>query len=157
MGKVASVSTLPILTCPGCCIGSCGEKCYALKIANLRPSVRKAYARNTAIAKHAMKAFFKAINAAVQNVRFFRFHVSGDILNSEYFNGMIKTAEKNKHCQFLVFTKKYSIVNEYIESGKTIPENLHILFSGWTNLQPVNPHNLPETMVYNTESEFNPN
>ena len=39
MGKVASVSLLPILTCPARCNGTCGDKCYAKKLALLRPLV----------------------------------------------------------------------------------------------------------------------
>ena len=39
MGNVASVSLLPYLSCPARCAGTCGAKCYAAKLANLRPSV----------------------------------------------------------------------------------------------------------------------
>jgi len=157
MGKVASVSMLPIITCPACCAGSCGSKCYALKLANLRPTVRSAYARNTAIAKYAIKAYFKAVDETMKAVRFFRFHVSGDILNKEYFSEMIKASENNPHCEILVFTKKYNLVNEYLNQGNKLPDNMHILFSGWFNLDPVNPYGLPETRVYTGESDFNDN
>ena len=155
MGKVASVSLLPLLTCPKRCRETCGKKCYAVKLCKLRPTVLNSYARNTAIQKVAMHAYFKAIDNAVKNVRFFRFHVSGDIPNKKYFRFMIKTAQENKHCEFLIFTKQYEIVNNWIASGNTIPQNMHILFSGWTNLKPTNPYNLPETNVYNTPEEMN--
>ena len=57
---------------------------------------------------------------------------------------------------FLCFTKRYEIINEWIMRNKKLPQNLKLLFSGWTNLKPVNPYNLPETNVYNNDSEFDP-
>lgn len=154
MGNVASVSTIPFLTCPGCCKETCGKKCYAAKLANLRPSVLKSYAMNTAIAMLKPAEYWKQVNAAICAVRFFRFHVSGDIMNTEYFRNMISCAVDNPKTEILVFTKRYDIVNAWIDNGGAIPENMHILFSGWKNLAPENPHNFPETNVFKTETEI---
>ena len=156
MGKVASVSLLPWITCPARCRNTCGKKCYAAKLCRLRETVRNAYARNTAIAIHAPKAFFRAVNNTMKQICFFRFHVSGDILNKKYFRRVVDVCMKNKHCQVLMFTKKYEIVNEFINKYGKLPDNLHIMFSGWTNLKPVNPYNLPETQVYETEKDCKP-
>ena len=156
MGKVASVSLLPLLSCPKRAKETCGCKCYALKLALLRKTVRNAYAKNQAIAKYAMKSYFKAVDETMKTVRFFRYHVSGDILNRKYFDFMVKSAISNPHCEILVFTKQYEIVNEWIDKNGSVPKNLHILFSGWTNLKPINPHNLPETMVYIKDEDINP-
>ena len=156
MGKVASVSQLPILTCPGRCNGTCGDRCYAKKLALLRPSVLKAYARNTAIAKHAPYAFFMAVKEAMRRSKYFRFHVSGDIPNRVYFDRVVHLADAIPTCEVLMFTKRYEIVNKFIEGGGTIPGNLHILFSGWTNLNPINPYNLPETTVYTKDEDIRP-
>ena len=79
--------------------------------------------------------------------RFFRFHVSGDIPDDAYFKKMIAVAERNKHSQIMCFTKKNGIVNHFIQSGGRIPENLHIIFSGWKGLAMDNPYNLPEAHV----------
>ena len=147
MGSVASVSLLPFLTCPTCCKHTCGKDCYAAKIANLYPTVLKSYAINTAIAINNPAEYWKQVNQAMKGFRFFRFHVAGDILNRAYFAEMIKAAQANPHTEILVFTKKYDIVNNWIDNNGDLPENLHILFSGWENLDPVNPHNLPETNV----------
>lgn len=156
MGKVASVSLLPLLSCPKRCKDTCGKKCYALKLALLRKTVRNAYAKNQAIAKYAMKAYFKAIDNTMKTVRYFRYHVSGDIPNRKYFRYMVQSAINNPYCEILVFTKQYEIVNEWIDKNGSLPKNLHILFSGWTNLKPINPHNLPETTVYAKEEDINP-
>lgn len=147
MGAVASVSTLPYITCPACCRETCGAKCYAAKLANLRPSVLASYAKNTALALYKPETYWAQVKAAMMAVRWFRFHVSGDIINGEYFAQMIQACRENPHCQVLCFTKRFNVVNAYLDAGNEIPENLHILFSGWSNLTPENPHGLPETNV----------
>lgn len=155
MGKIASVSLLPWVTCPwNRCKNTCAEKCYAKKLCMLRPTVLNSYAKNTAIAKHATKSYFKAINKACQNIRFFRYHVSGDIPNEKYFQYMIKTCKNNPFVEFLCFTKQYEIVNEWIDNNGNLPNNLHLLFSEWVNLKAINPHNLPTTTVYYSENDI---
>lgn len=157
MGAVASVSLLPFMTCPTICKNTCGANCYAAKLVNLRPSVLNSYARNTAIATLRPDVFWTAVDAACKAVRYFRFHVSGDIPTRAYFMNVVRIALNNPGTQILIFTKQYDIVNNYIPDGAeisdVIPENLHILFSGWTNLEPVNPHKFPETNVYKKESD----
>ena len=157
MGAVASVSTLPFITCPARCGGTCGAACYAAKLANLRPNVLASYAINTAIALYKPNEYWRQVNEAVRGVRFFRFHVSGDIINKAYFHHMFDVAINNPHAEILAFTKRYEIVNDWINEHGALPRNLHILFSGWQNLTPINPHNLPETNVYTNEADFNPN
>ena len=149
MGSVPSVSTLPLLTCPAICNGTCAESCYASKIANLRSSVLKSYARNTALLMLKPEFYWMDVKRAMMATRFFRFHVSGDILNKEYFENMVNACEANTHCQVLVFTKRFEIVNAWIKENGDLPENLHILFSGWETMKPINPNKLPETNVYN--------
>lgn len=153
MGNVASVSTLPFLTCPGLCATTCGRECYAAKLANLRPSVLESYAKNTALALHAPIRYWKEINEYLEGVRFFRFHVSGDILNYEYFVNMVDAALSHPHCEILSFTKRFNAVNRYIDMFGELPENLHILFSGWEDMKPENPHSLPETNVFGKNEE----
>lgn len=153
MGNVVSVSTLPFLTCPGLCATTCGRECYAAKFANLRLNVLNSYAKNTALALYAPHRYWKEINEYMGGVRFFRFHVSGDIINYEYFVNMVDAAAAHPHCEILAFTKRFEVVNKYLDTFGKLPENLHILFSGWENMAPVNPYNLPETNVYNKGEE----
>lgn len=79
--------------------------------------------------------------------RFFRWHVSGDITDADYFNNMIEIAKRNTHCEMLCFTKKYDIVNAYLKAGGIIPLNLHLIFSAWKDIPMINPYNLPEAHV----------
>lgn len=154
MGAVASVSLLPFMTCPERCAETCGGKCYAAKLANLRPAVLNSYARNTALVMYQPRVFWESVELAVKSVRFFRFHVSGDIINREYFHHMVDIAERNQETEILCFTKRYEVVNWWIQEGHEIPANLHILFSGWNNLAPVNPYHLPETNIFRNESDI---
>ena len=147
MGEIASVSTLPFMTCPSRCAETCGAACYAAKLANLRSNVLKSWARNTAMALYNPSEYWKQIDRAIKSVRFFRFHVSGDIMNATYFAHMVEIARNNPHTEILAFTKQYEIVNNWVSENCEIPENLHILFSGWTNLKPINPYNFPETNI----------
>ena len=157
MGNVASVSTLPFLTCPSRCKDTCGIDCYAAKFANLRPSVLKSYAKNTALAMYNPELFWSEVEIAVAGVRFFRFHVSGDIINMDYFLHMISCAVKNPKTEILVFTKRYEVVNEWISENGKLPENMHLLFSEWSNLRAENPYNMPTTNVFMDEDQIQEN
>ena len=145
MGAIPSVSLPAIKTCRSC---SCASKCYAAKLERLRPSVRRAYQKNLEILMEDPDTYWREVEAAIMLSRFFRFHVSGDIPEESYFEHMVAIADRNPHCQILCFTKKYDIVNHYLElHDGVMPDNLHILFSGWTGLDMNNPFNLPEAHV----------
>lgn len=148
-GAVASFSTLPFITCPARCADTCGGKCYAAKLAILRGNVRNSWAKNTALAILRPDDTFAAIDAYIKykRCRFFRFHVSGDILNADYFSRMVKLARDNAGTRFLAFTKRYEIINAWIAENGELPANVAIMFSGWSNLKCVNPYSLPETNV----------
>lgn len=148
MGMVASVSLPAFLTCPDICKTTCGPDCYAAKLANLYGTVRESYARNFSILKYDTERYWDTVNAVAKTVRFFRWHVSGDIVNAEYFANMVRIAKENQSTVFLAFTKRFSIVNEWIDENGAIPENLHVMFSAWEGLVPENPHGLPVTNVY---------
>ena len=154
---VPSVSISPIFTCPARCKGVCDGKCYAVKGCAIHTSELNAYARNLAIYLEQPARYWQAIRTAAANVRFFRWHVAGDIVDAAYFSGMIETARALPDTAFLAFTKKYEIVNTWIDRNGAIPCNFKIVFSGWGDaLKPINPHNLPETTVFPKHSEPRP-
>ena len=159
MGCIPSVSLPAVETCIVC---DCNKKCYAKKIERLRPSVRNAYQKNLSILKESPDVYWREVEAAIMMSRFFRFHVSGDILDREYLHNMVSIAERNPHCQILCFTKKFDIVTEYVglklsledpwgrEMGtynEVIPDNLHIIFSAWPGLKMKNPYMFPTAHV----------
>ena len=157
MGKIPSVSLPPIITCPK---GTpCAKKCYAKRLYNRYPTVKKAYDTNLYILQTDPQEYWKQVEQAVKMTRYFRFHVSGDIPSADYFKEMIHLADRNPHCEILAFTKQYGIVNHTMSKLiiPILPPNLHIIFSEWGNAPIPNPHNLPTSAVIfkNTEPQEN--
>ena len=149
MGGVPSVSILPVLFCPACCreCDGCGHICYALKLAMIRGSVLRSWAMNTAILLEDWAKYWEEVRAALAGAHFFRFHVSGEIVNRAYFAEMVRAAADFPSCDQLTFTKKFAIVNRHIDTAGALPDNMRLLFSGMAGHEPDNPHNLPETTI----------
>ena len=141
MGAIPSVSLPACITCnPN---APCFKKCYALRLSRRRSTVATAYARNLDILSTDPVAYWVQVKSAAITTRFFRYHVSGDIPNAEYFLNMVRTARELPNTTFLAFTKQYPIVNAYLNAGGTIPENLKIVFSNWGAWKCENPHEMP--------------
>ena len=145
LGSIQSVSLPAGDTCRSDC--ECNTRCYAKKIERLRPSVRAAYRKNYELLKSDPDTYWREVEASIMMSRFFRFHVSGDIVNEAYLKKMVEIADRNPHCEILCFTKKYDIVNRYLDNVVFIPSNLHLIFSAWRGLRMDNPYHLPETHV----------
>lgn len=145
MGAIPSVSLPPITTCAAGC--TCAKKCYAAKLCRIYPSVRKAYENNLAIYLSNPDEYFRQVKAAAAMSRYFRWHVSGDIIDGAYFAEMVRMAQELPGTEFLAFTKQYDIVNAYIDENGPLPSNLHVIFSAWPGMEMNNPHNLPVAQV----------
>ena len=145
MGAIPSVSLPAGVTCRSDC--ECSKKCYAKRLERMRPSVRQAYKHNYDMLNSGPNTYWREVETSIMMSRFFRYHVSGDIPDNVYLAHMIDIAERNPHCEMLCFTKKYNLVNDFLDFGGTIPQNLHIIFSGWHDIEMVNPYNLPEAHV----------
>lgn len=92
---------------------------------------------------------------------FFRWFSSGDIPDFAFLEMMARIAEARPDVRFLAFTKKYSLVNAYLDQVEeyleceegftsapvTLPDNLVIVFSYWQGWPCDNPHNLPAALV----------
>lgn len=152
MGPIPSFSVLPFLTCTNC--KGCSGYCYAAKGNFNFPRNINALAENTALlmknpafVEHEINKF---LNQGTIIYKYFRFNVAGDIggkVEENYFPMILRISKKNPWTRFLMFTKNYRLVNEYIENGGQIPENLQIVFSKWDNIPIDNPHNLPIAIV----------
>lgn len=148
MGQIPSVSLPPIKTCTNC--KHCAKDCYAAKLCRIYPSVKNAYENNLKILLSDPDDYFMQVKYVSMFTRFFRWHVSGDIVNREYFDNMVKIAVELPGTQFLAFTKNYTVVNDWISENGNLPDNLKIIFSGWYDLlTPDNPYNLPCSNVIN--------
>lgn len=132
-------------TCRDDC--ECGKICYARRLERLRTSVRNAYENNYNVLTSDPQTYWREVEAAIMLSRYFRFHVSGDIPDKQYFLRMVEIAKARQHCEILCFTKKYEIINGFLDSGNVLPSNLHIVLSAWRGLDMDNPHKLPEAHV----------
>ena len=144
MGSIQSVSLPAVETCRPC---ECNQKCYARKLERIRKTVAQAYKNNLRVLTESPEVYWREVEATIMLSRYFRFHVSGDIPNKEYFDKMVEVASRQRHCEILCFTKKFEIVNEYITAHGELPGNLHMIFSGWVGLKMDNPFSLPEAHV----------
>ena len=146
LGQIQSVSLPPIVTCSPLACKFCGKKCYARKMCKLRPTVKESYENNLDILLNDKELFWREVEGSIKLTTYFRFFVSGDIYDKDFLENMVLCARKNKHCSILCFTKKYSLVNEYLEHHR-LPKNLDIVFSAWKGLEMPNPFNLPTAEV----------
>ena len=129
----------------------CKKGCYANKGNWTFTNVQKCLNNNLELFKQHKEKFFDDIiqwlNDEDTIYKFFRWFSSGDIVNFEFFKGMVRTAKESPNTKFLCFTKKYEIVNDYILFNGDLPKNLKVVFSNWGDFKPLNPYNLPETHV----------
>ena len=147
IGRVMNVSVAPLVTCHNC--KECMFFCYDIKACvQYSNTVIDARARNTALAMVNRNEYFRRIDKAMSRRRknkYFRWHVSGDIIDFDYFCRMVEIA--SNHSDFIIwtYTKYYSVVNRYCdEFGRdAIPNNFIIMFSEWDGMPLVNPYNFP--------------
>ena len=141
---VPSVSLIPIHDCGNCKV--CCQGCYDIRNVCFMPSVQRQRANNSAILEGDPGKYWREIEERVRYLRFFRYHVGGDIKDYNYLVNMVAIAHRHPLCEFLCFTKMYDIVNRFVEySGgpDEMPWNLHIIFSDWRGAEFENPYELP--------------
>lgn len=160
LGGVIPSINLPTTVCRA--DAPCKKGCYAKKGTWLYENVIKSLQNNLKEYNENPKNFFQQVIDFCNNgdviYKFFRWFSSGDIVDARFFEGMVKVAKKCKDTKFLCFTKKFDIVNNYLTSGKKLPKNLKIIFSGWDkNFEVINPYNFPVAYVYFKDTSLNAN
>lgn len=141
---VPSVSLIPVADCGNCAV--CSRGCYDVRNVCFQKTLQKSRANNSAILREDPGKYWREIEQRISCLRFFRFHVGGDIKDYSYFVNMVGIAARNPHCEILAFTKMYDIVNEFIGYAggvEQMPKNLHIIFSDWRGAEFENPYKLP--------------
>lgn len=141
--KVPSVSLIPVADCGNCAV--CAKGCYDVRNVCFQKTVQKARANNSAIFKYDALKYFTEIREYIikKAVRFFRWHVGGDVKDEAYLVWMASIARETPECEHLAFTKMYDVVNTYIDKFGPLPKNLHVIFSDWRGAEFENPHGLP--------------
>lgn len=160
LGRIPSLNIPPVLTCRK--DAPCFKLCYARKGTFNYKNVTQSHMDNYIAYNENQDGFFNEINNTLNNdviiYKYFRWHMSGDIIDMKYLYGMIELANKNKKTKFLAFTKKFDLVNMYLDvTNKKLPKNLIIVFSAWDNRFEIpNPHNLPIAYVNFKDKKLNP-
>lgn len=146
IGQTHNFSIAPVLTCANC--SRCKHYCYDLKAVLQYPNVLKARAENTAMMLQDMDGTFAQIDNYISRQKahkYFRWHVSGDILSVEYFDHMVRIARKHPDWVFWTYTKAYTYVNTWLhDNGRdSLPKNLSVMFSVWNGMACPNPFGMP--------------
>ena len=144
MGGMASSLGLDTSTCR--INAPCKHDCYACKGRYNFANVQNSLKNNTASWYADPFDFEKRILDKCMCVKWFRWFHSGDIIDVDFLDMMYDVANLRADTRFLAFTKKFELVNEFIERNGRLP-NLNIVLSAWGKWIPENPHNLPMAYV----------
>lgn len=147
----------PVCTCRE--DAPCRKTCYACKGCQQIAVVQGAYYRNLRLYYDDPDNFFEQVYCKVKfsglpKVRLFD---SGDFPDAEFLDRLVEVCKKTPNTKWMAFTKKYWIVNEYIDKNGDLPKNLNIMFSAWDIFWEVpNPHGLGIAYVDFDDKRLNP-
>ena len=124
--------------------------CYCMKGTQQMATVQGAYYRNYRLYHEDPVDFwnqvqFKLAHCGLPKCRYFD---AGDLPDYAFIDGMVATAKKFSEMKFMAFTKKYFLVNQWIDNNGNLPDNLNIIFSAWDkDWEVLNPHHMPVAYV----------
>ena len=133
--------------------------CYCMKGRQAMCNVVAAYVRNLMIYNNDHDDFWDQVKFKIKHnpLPLFRWFDAGDILDYEFFCGMVDLAKEFPNIRFMSFTKKYDIVNEWIVMNGELPNNLNIIFSAWhIGWKVNNPYGMPVAYVDFKDQTLNP-
>ena len=151
-GKAWNYNMSIELTCSHAC--ECYKKglCYACSGCYQFTRNQMVYTENVAyFFNHSIAEIVETFQFAIDcnpTIKLFRFFTCGDIPNSKFIKIMVKLAINNPDIEFWTYTKKYQLINTYIDEHGNLPDNLTVIFSHWLNSDgsyfPMNnPNNMP--------------
>lgn len=148
-------TAMPVSTCreDAPCKPENGGVCYCCKGFQNMATTVACYVRNLRIYSTDRDGYWEQIAFKLKftPLPYFRYNDAGEIPDYEYIDGMVALAKMFPNIKFLAYTKKYELVNEWLDNNggiSVIPENLCIRFSMWDKSWEVpNPYNLPVAWV----------
>ena len=91
--------------------------CYELKAYLIYASCLDARARNTVLLMRDRKEYFNRIEKRLarrrKGLKAFRWHVGGEIIDTDYFANMVRIAKLFPEWRFWTYTKNYTAVNMF--------------------------------------------
>ena len=143
LGAACLNLAMPVVTCRD--DAPCKATCYACKGCQQFAKVQAAYFRNLRLYYENPTAFFEQVYCKVKSsgLHKVRLFDSGDFPDYAFLVKLVELCKKTTETKYMSFTKKYEIVNKYIDENGSLPDNLNIMFSAWDKDWSVpNPHNL---------------
>lgn len=137
----------------------CKATCYACKGCQQFANVQGAYYRNLRLYNDDPENFFEQMFYKIKfsglpKVRLFD---SGDFPDGEFLARLVDLCKRTPDTKYMAFTKKYEVVNEYIDKHGNLPDNLNIMFSAWDRMWEVpNPYGLGMAYVDFDDKRMNP-
>ena len=130
IGKTASISLSSYYSCDHS-LQCYKKKCYAKRMEN-RINILRAWTQNSYLYMTNPTTFKNGIENFLDKKKtlFFRWHVGGDIPDRRYYDIIFKIASNFRETKFLLFTKRYNLMEDIIYSLKFIP-NLNVKLSMW--------------------------
>lgn len=170
IGNCLNVSIMPVVTCGKmgklCCVICYAVRCFCQMGIKGNKWKKNKWLINTLLAVFYPEKYFGEIKSAISDgvsrkrnpIKFFRWHVGGEILSLGYFKWMCFIAEEFPNVRFLAFTKRYELVNEYMDKNggrNCIPENLSVIYSAAPGQSVPNPYHLPECHIFMADETLN--
>ena len=139
------------MTCNHACECYKNATCYACNGCYLFANNQALYSENlNFFNNNSDDDFMNALQLVIDKTGYkrFRYFTCGDIPNIRCIDCMVSLAKRNPSVKCWSYTKKYNLVNTWIDNNGNLPENLVIIFSHWMNEDGTyfdmhNPHNLP--------------
>ena len=105
--------------------------CYADHVMAMYPNLEASLTNNTDVLAGRELTFteIRNISKFFLNTAIARFESFGDLNNETQLINYIRIARAAKHTKFALFTKQYTIVKKYFESGKRFPDNVTLILS----------------------------
>ena len=154
VGKHVLDFNLPIeYSCLHTCECYRNRACYACSGCYQFPKNQAGYSENYNFYKSCTtEEFCNALQIAIDKSQYklFRYFTIGDIPDYRFIECMVRLAIANPSVKFWSYTKKYTLVNMWIDENGSLPDNLVIIFSHWLNdngsyFPMDNKHNLPDS------------
>ena len=149
--------SMPVITCRE--DAPCRKNCYCMKGHQQYATAQGAYYRNYRIWTENPTRFEEQLEGILKysNISMFRYNDCGEIPDKKFLAMMFRIALQFPQISFLAYTKKYELINEFLDEGNIIPQNLTIRFSMWDKHWKVdNPYNLPVAYVEFKDENLNP-
>lgn len=133
--------------------------CYCLKGCQAFSNVLGAYYRNLRLWIKNPKAYEDAVvnTMTKSKLDLLRINDAGDLPSEAYLQTLVNVANRLPDVKILIYTKKYDLVNKYLDKHNGFPNNLTMRFSyADKNWKVPNPHNLPVAYIDFEDKSLNP-